>query len=149
MDISEFVQWAGGSSALIAAFAWAVRQGTESLAVMVRARAARTQAEAAKLTAEAAQDVAGAKALEDALERVDKLEGRVSELEREHEEKDDRIRHLEGQQVVQQEQLDVECRARLAAEGRETALARELNELRNEIKGGHQGLKTPMRPPRG
>jgi len=156
MDISDFVQWAGGASALIAALSWAARQATESLAVMARARAARTQAEAAKVTAEAAQDVAGAKALEDALERVDKLEARVEELEttsanqaRELETERDARQHWEGQVHVLQEQLAGERRARDAAEDREHALAREMAELRIAITGGHHGLPTPMLPPRG
>ncbi len=148
ITISEFVQWAGGASALIAALSWAAKQGMEAIGLLAQARAAREQAAAAKITAEAAQDVAGAKALEDALERVDRLEERVAELEREREEKDDRIRHLEGQQAVQQQQLDAERRAREAAEGRESALARELAELRLAITGGHQGLPTPMLPPK-
>jgi hypothetical protein len=160
MDLGDFVQWAGGASALIAALSWAVRQGSESLAVLAKARAARTNAEAAKITAEAAQDVAGAKALEDALERVDKLEGRVGELEGALQAAEERREvellaaadarcHLEGQVHILGMELDVERRARSAAEEREHALARELTELRNAITGGHTGLPTPMLPPRG
>jgi predicted nucleic acid-binding Zn-ribbon protein len=159
MDISDFVQWAGGASALIASLSWAWRQGVESLATLAKARAARTNAEAAKLTAEAAQDIAGARALEDALERVDKLEGRVGELEGALQAAEERREvellaaadarcHLEGQLHILGQELDVERRARGQAEDREHALARELTELRHAITGGHTGLPTPLRPPK-
>lgn len=151
MDLGDFVQLAGGASALIAAVSLAARQATESLAALAKARAA-------KLSAEAAQDHAGAKALEDALERVDKLEARVGELEHELVAERERAaseriqavedrRYLEGQVAVMQQELAAERRARVAAEERGQALASEMIELRNELHGGHHGLPTPLRPP--
>jgi hypothetical protein len=107
MDLGDFVQLAGGASALIAAIGWAARQVGESVALLAKARAA-------KLTAEAALAGAGAKALEDALERVDRLE--------------ERVEALEASEVRCRQELDMERRARITAEGR-------LAELEQAIEG--------------
>src|SRR5688572_1359627 len=146
MDIGDFVQWAIGSSTLMAGASWAFRQTVTALTALSNARAAKVAADAAKVAAEAAQDVAGAKAFEDALERVDKLEARVEELERELETERDARGHWESQVHVLQQQLDAEKRARGAAEDRESVLAREMTELRLAIHGSHQTLPTPLLP---
>lgn len=151
MDAADFVAYAAGSSVLMGTLTLAVRQGIESAAVWSRARSA-------KIKAEAAQDEAGAAAVKHAVERLGVLETRVAELERGIDERDDRIRHLEGQNAVQQQQIDAAKRAQKQAEDLQTGLQRELSLLRNDVAAGYTNphkpagqtaLPTPMLPPRG
>jgi chromosome segregation ATPase len=146
VDLPDLVSGAGSAGIIIASIGYAVRQWSESRAVVEVAKAKLVDAQAKKLAAEADQARAGAEAFKDALERVDRLEARVGELEQALERSEEEGRHLQGQVSVLGQELEVERRARAAAEGREHALARELTQLRLDIHGGHTQLPTPLRP---
>jgi TolA-binding protein len=157
VDASDFVAWAGGTSALAMALSVAVRQGAGAFESLARARAAKVAAEAKRIEAEALVDAAGARSFVDALDRVKHLEGRVTELERQVDEREARVRHLEGQQAVLQLQLDMARRAQDAAEARARMLSLQFDALSNDVSAGYtnphnppgqDGLPTPMLPPR-
>lgn len=104
---------------------------------------------------EAAQDEASAKAVLAVVAELGQVRLELQaersarqELEKKVDVLESSARSWEGQVSVLSEQLSAERRARIASEEREHALAREMRELRNAITGGHQGLPTPMLPPK-
>lgn len=132
--------------ALITSIGYVLSRFADVVHLAAKAWAARRDAETAKQKAEAARDQADAAAVESVVARVDELEAEVKQLRAELDEEREQRSHWEGQVHVLEQQLAGERRAREAAEEREEVLAREMTELRNEIKGGFHGIKTPMLP---